>query len=83
MAINEINEAERATPVTGQYDVVVAGGGIAGVSAAVAAAREGASVCLVEKTGTLGGLATAGLIAIYLPLCDGYGRQLAGGLVHP
>lgn len=62
--------------------MVVVGGGIAGVSAAVAAARHGASVCLVERTATLGGLATAGLIAIYLPLCDGCGTQLAGGIAE-
>lgn len=64
------------------YDVIVAGGGIAGVSAAVAAAREGASVLLLEKQCLLGGLATSGLVTIYLPLCDGNGSQVSFGLAE-
>lgn len=44
------------------YDVAVVGGGLAGVMAAVAAAREGKKVILVEKYGYLGGMATAGLV---------------------
>lgn len=44
------------------YDVVVVGGGSGGVPAAIAAARNGAKVLLVEKNGFLGGLATGGLI---------------------
>lgn len=63
-------------------DVLVAGGGIAGISAALAAAREGARVLLCEKEFTLGGLATLGLITIYLPLCDGNGRQVSFGIAE-
>lgn len=48
--------------VVGSYDVVVVGGGPAGVFAAIAAAREGAKVALVERFGFLGGMATAGLV---------------------
>jgi len=44
-------------------DVVVCGGGVAGTMAAVAAARQGASVILVERYGFLGGNATAGAVA--------------------
>jgi hypothetical protein len=44
------------------WDVIVAGGGPGGVNAAVAAARRGASVLLVERYGYLGGMSTAGLI---------------------
>ena len=64
------------------YDVAVCGGGFAGVSAALAAAREGKSVVLFEKEYMLGGLGTAGLITIYLPLCDGYGRQVSFGIAE-
>jgi len=75
-----ILEPVRKLPVTGTYDVVVAGGGIAGVAAAVAAARNGMSVCLLEKACALGGLATLGHVTMWLPLCDGRGRQVIGGL---
>jgi len=64
------------------YDVVVVGGGIAGVAAAVAAARNGASVLLLEKSIVLGGLATAGLISWYEPLCDGRGTQMVHGIAE-
>ncbi|MHB1317364.1 MAG: FAD-dependent oxidoreductase [Anaerolineae bacterium] len=75
-----ILEPARDLPVWGSYDVVIAGGGIAGVAAAVAAARNGASVCLLEKESALGGLATMGIVTVWLPLCDGRGRQVVGGL---
>ena len=63
-----------------KYDVVVCGGGIAGTAAALAAARQGRKVLLVEKQSMVGGLATAGLIYIYLPVSDGSGRVIAGGI---
>ena len=56
------------TPVVRQCDVLVCGGGFAGISAALAAAREGKKVILLEKQYILGGLGTAGLVTIYLPL---------------
>ena len=46
------------------YEVVVVGGGIAGVSAAVAASRQGKRVLLLEKASYLGGLATLGLVVL-------------------
>jgi glycine/D-amino acid oxidase-like deaminating enzyme len=52
-------EPERRTPVHGEYDVVVLGGGPAGIAAAVAAARAGRSTLLVERYGFLGGMGTA------------------------
>lgn len=64
----------------GSYDVVVVGGGVAGVAAALAAAREGASVVLLEKLAALGGLGTVGLINWYEPLCNGKGRKIIGGI---
>ena len=66
--------------VCGAYDVVVIGGGVAGVAAAIASARRGARTLLIEKSVMLGGLATLGYITIYLPLCDGCGRRLIGGI---
>ncbi len=47
---------------TQTFDVIVAGGGISGTMAAIAAAREGASVLLVERYAALGGMATLGLV---------------------
>lgn len=64
------------------YDVVVVGGGIAGVSAAVSASRYGAKTLLLEKQIALGGLATVGLINYYEPLCDGNGNQLVFGIAE-
>ncbi len=63
-----------------EYDVIVAGGGVAGVAAALAAAECGARTALVEKSGLLGGLATAGMVYFYLPICDGRGTQVGYGL---
>ena len=60
--------------------MLVVGGGIAGVAAAVAAARNGANTCLIEKEFGLGGLATLGNVIVYLPLCDGMGNQVIKGL---
>ena len=70
------------TKVTEFCDVLVCGGGFAGISAALAAARQGKKVILLEKQFILGGLGTAGLITIYLPLCDGYGRQVSFGIAE-
>ena len=64
------------------YDIAVCGGGIAGISAALAAAREGKKVILFEKEYMLGGLGTAGLVTIYLPLCDGMGHQVSFGIAE-
>lgn len=73
-------EPGREVHIAATVDVAVAGGGIAGVAAALAAARTGAQTLLLEKECALGGLATLGLIVMYLPLCDGYGHQVIGGI---
>ena len=61
-------------PILDSCDVLVCGGGFGGISAALAAARMGKRVILLEKQYVLGGLGTAGLVTIYLPLCDGVGH---------
>ena len=71
------------TPRKYECDVCVAGGGVAGIAAALAAKRAGAKdVILLERSFMLGGLATAGLVTIYLALCDGYGHQICYGLAE-
>lgn len=62
------------------YDVIVIGGGIAGIAASLSAARENKNVLLIESSFQLGGLATSGLISIYLPLDDGEGKQVSYGI---
>ncbi|TAK66338.1 MAG: FAD-dependent oxidoreductase [Dehalococcoidia bacterium] len=70
---------EQRIPVVAACDVLVVGGGSAGVSAAIAAARQGASVVLAERYGYLGGLASGGLIVLLLTLDDGDGHQVIAG----
>ena len=65
-----------------KYNVVVVGGGIAGVASAVSAARQGMKVLLIEKQINLGGLATGGLISWYEPLCNGEGEQIVFGIAE-
>lgn len=69
-------------PVKGSYDVIVAGGGVAGVAAAVSSARTGKKTLLIEKTISLGGLATIGLINLFVPMCNGRGTQIIKGMAE-
>ena len=63
MSGRSLFEPARQIPVVADKDVVVAGGGMTGVMAAVAAARTGASTLLIEQYGSLGGVAQ-----MHLPL---------------
>lgn len=70
----------REIPVADGYDLLVAGGGPAGYSAAISAARMGARVVLVEMMGTLGGMATSGLVCNMDTTSDGQ-RMVVGGIM--
>lgn len=80
--MEKIIEQPKELSVLGYYDTIVAGGGFAGIAAALAAARGGNKVLLLERMFMLGGLGTAGLVTIYLPLCDGRGHQVSFGLAE-
>ena len=74
-------EERLSVPLKGEYDIVVCGGGVAGIAAAVAARRAGIDkVLLLEKSFSLGGLATSGLIMLFEPLDDGTGDRVMDGL---
>ena len=57
--------------VDDRWDVIVIGGGPAGCTAAISAAREGAKTLLIEAMGQLGGMGTAGMVPAWCPFSDG------------
>ena len=59
LPLTTLTEPSRQTPVWGSYDIVVLGGGPAGIAAATAAAKTGQSTLLIEAYGFLGGMGTA------------------------
>ena len=61
----------KTLPLSDDWDVIVVGGGPAGCTAALAAAREGARTLLIEGTGCLGGMATNGLVTCWGPFMSG------------
>lgn len=72
----KIMEAVKEIPLYGEYDVIVAGGGVAGSAAAMAVGKRGYRVLLVEATSALGGLATMGLVNIPLDFVSGLGKEM-------
>lgn len=81
--MQSITQPARDIPVVGEYDVIVAGGGPGGIPAAVAAARAGAKTLLIERYGYLGGMATAGLIAVILGTrASGTDEPMIGGIAE-
>jgi hypothetical protein len=81
---DEIWEPARRTPVIREAEVVVLGGGPAGIAAAVAAAREGARTLLVERYGFLGGMGTAAMVTNFCGLYAtvyGESRRVVCGIV--
>ncbi len=73
---------EKKLQVKKEYDVIVCGGGVAGVAAAVTSAKNGLSTLLIEKSNMLGGLGTLGLINLFVPMCNGRGKQIIFGLAE-
>ncbi|GHV53951.1 membrane protein [Bacteroidia bacterium] len=63
------------------YDLIIAGGGPAGIAAGIAAARLGAKVLIVEAMGCLGGMGTSGLVTAFDPMANGK-EMLVGGIMR-
>jgi hypothetical protein len=82
---DELKQDARAIPIVARVDVLVCGGGVAGIAAAVAAARNGAKTLIIERAGFLGGTATGsamGLIVIPASELVGFPREFFSRLAR-
>src|SRR5690606_12952064 len=75
-----LHEPARDIPIIAEPDILVAGAGPAGIGAAVAAARNGARVMLVERYGFLGGNLTIAMVNPMFTFHDVNGRQVIRGI---
>jgi ribulose 1,5-bisphosphate synthetase/thiazole synthase len=82
--MKKIVEDRRETPVGGEYDVLVVGGGVAGLAASIAAAKSGARTLLLERYGFLGGMATAGMVGAFCGFftAGSEKRPIVGGIAR-
>lgn len=80
--LGTLHEAAREVPVYRNCDVLVVGGGPSGTAAAVAAARTGADVVLLERYNHLGGLSTGGLVIWIDRMTDWQGQQVIRGFAE-
>lgn len=83
MKRQSVTEPQRQIPVLGEYEVVVVGGGPAGIAAALAAGRNGKSTLLIERYGFLGGAGTAAGLSTFCGLHANVGgehRQVIHGV---
>jgi hypothetical protein len=78
--MRSVLEPQREVPLRGTYDVVVAGAGTAGITAAIAAARNGAKVLLLERGGFLGGHIATQLLEHSAGWFDATGQKIVGGI---
>ena len=75
-------EHVREIPVLDRTDVLVVGGGPAGLAAAIAAGRQGAKVDLIERYGYVGGMATGGLVLMLDRMGNDEGEQVVRGFAQ-
>ena len=80
--LGTVREPARDIPIFASTDVLVVGGGPAGTTAAIAAARLGADVILAERYNHLGGLSTGGLVIWIDRMTDWNGDHLIRGLAE-